>query len=161
MKNFTTTLIVSSSLAVISTPVLAVDVAETVEVAASADDVWAAIAGFCSIADWHPVIAKCEESEKDGEKHRTLTTGDGGVLLEKLDSMDEGNMSFTYSILEGPLPIENYQSTISVEKNSADKATVSWTSTFDAAGVTDDEARTLLEGIYRAGLDELGVQLGN
>jgi len=81
--------------------------------------------------------------------------------LEKLESMDEGNMSFTYSILEGPLPIENYQSTISVEKNSADKATVSWTSTFDAAGVTDDEARTLLEGIYRAGLDALGVQLGN
>jgi len=38
MKNFTKALIVSSSLAVFSTPVLAVDVAETVEVAAPADD---------------------------------------------------------------------------------------------------------------------------
>jgi len=144
----------------LSANVQAVDVAETVEISASADDVWAAIADFCSIADWHPVIAKCEESEKDGEKHRTLTTGDGGVLLEKLDSMNDDAKSFTYSILEGPLPIANYQSTISVEEKSGSTATVSWTSTFDAAGVTDDEARTLLQGIYRSGLDELGDKLG-
>ena len=159
MNNFNKALIVSSSLTVLSANVQAVDVEETVEVSASAADVWATIADFCSIADWHPVIAKCEQSEKDGEKHRTLTTGDGGVLFEKLDSMDDDNMSFTYSIVEGPLPIANYQSTISVIENSGSKATVSWTSTFDAAGVTDEEARTLLEGIYRAGLDELGDKL--
>jgi len=160
MNTLTKILSVSSSLIVLSFPAHAVDVDETVELSASAEDVWAAIGDFCSIADWHPVIAKCEESMIDDEKYRTLTTGDGGVLLEKLDSMDDSNMSFTYSILEGPLPIANYKSTMSV-KEIADKQTiVSWTSTFDAVGVSDDEASELLVGIYRAGLDELNNMLG-
>ena len=104
MNNFNKALIVSSSLTVLSANVQAVDVEETVEVSASAADVWATIADFCSIADWHPVIAKCEQSEKDGEKHRTLTTGDGGVLFEKLDSMDDDNMSFTCLLYTSPSP---------------------------------------------------------
>ncbi len=137
----------------------AVDVAEDVTTKASPSDAWAMIADFCSISDWHPVIAKCEKEEKDGQVFRTLTTGDGAELYEKLDSIDSDKMMYTYSILEGPLPIANYRSTIAVSEDANGGSSISWVSSFDASGVTDDEAKELLQGIYRAGLDELKILL--
>lgn len=105
------------------------------------------------------MIANCEKEEKDGEMYRTLTTGDGAKLYEKLDSIDSNIMMFTYSILESPLPIANYSSTVSVSEDANGGSSISWMSSFDASGVTDDEAKELLQGIYRAGLDELKVLL--
>ena len=137
----------------------ALELSESADVAASPADAWAAIADFCSIKDWHPVIAECEQFEQDGKTMRTLTTGDGGELLEELNGLDDSGMSMTYSIIESPLPIADYVSTIGVAE-SGDGATITWSSEFDAAGVSDDEALELMTGIYRAGLDALTEQLG-
>lgn len=142
-----------------ATPALAIDLSESVDVDVPAADAWAAIADFCSIETWHPVIAECEQSEQDGKTMRTLTTGDGGELLEELKEMNEDGMSFTYAIIESPLPIADYVSTVEVGENG-DGATVTWSSNFNAAGASDDEALELMTGIYRAGLDELKAQLG-
>lgn len=142
-----------------ATPALAIDLSESVETTASAADAWAAIEDFCSIPNWHPVIASCEQFEEDGKTMRTLTTGDGGELLEELKEMDEDGMSFTYSIIESPLPIADYTSTMQVAENG-DGATITWSSTFESNGVSDDEAFELMTGIYRTGLDELKGQLG-
>ena len=137
----------------------AIDLNESVDVTASPADAWAAIAEWCSIADWHPVIASCEPSEDGDKTMRTLTTGDGGVLLEELQAKDEEAMSFTYAIVESPLPIADYVSTMEVAENG-DGATITWSSTFASNGVSDDEAFELMTGIYRAGLDELAGKLG-
>lgn len=139
-------------------PALAIDLSESVEIAVPAADAWAAIGDFCSIPDWHPVIAACEQFEQDGKTMRTLTTGDGGELLEELNELDEGGMSFTYSIIESPLPIADYVSTMTVAE-AGESATVTWSSTFNAAGVSDDEALEVMTGIYRVGLDELKAKL--
>ncbi|MGI9499056.1 MAG: SRPBCC family protein [Geminicoccaceae bacterium] len=146
------------SATVAATPALAVDLSESVDVASSPGDVWAAIADFCSISTWHPVIAECEQFEQDGKTMRTLKTGDGGELLEELKTMDEGAMSFSYAIIESPLPIADYVSTVAVAEKG-DGATVTWSSNFSANGVSDEEAFELMTGIYRAGLDELKGQL--
>jgi hypothetical protein len=37
---------------------------------------------------------------------------------------------------------------------------VEWTSTFEAVGVSDDEAITIIEGIYDAGLGSLKERFG-
>ncbi|MGI9492977.1 MAG: SRPBCC family protein [Geminicoccaceae bacterium] len=137
----------------------ALELSESADVAASPSDAWAAIAEFCSIKDWHPVIAECEQFEQDGKTMRTLTTGDGGELLEELNNMDDTGMAMTYSIIESPLPISDYVSTIGVTE-SGDGATITWSSEFNAAGVSDEEALELMAGIYRAGLDALEGQLG-
>lgn len=144
---------------VAATPALAIDLSESVDVTASPADAWAAIADWCSIAAWHPVIASCEPSEDGDKTMRMLTTGDGGEILEELNELNEDGMSMTYSIIESPLPIANYNSTISVAENG-EGATVTWSSTFDSNGVSDDEAFELMTGIYRTGLDELARQLG-
>ncbi|MGI9504063.1 MAG: SRPBCC family protein [Geminicoccaceae bacterium] len=155
----TTTLIAglfAASMAV--TPALAIDLSESVDVAASPADAWAAIADWCSIQDWHPVIAACEASDDGGKIMRTLTTGDGGELLEELTAKDEDAMSFSYTIVESPLPIADYASTLAVTENG-DGATITWSSSYSANGVSDDEALEIMTGIYRAGLDTLKEQL--
>lgn len=142
-----------------ATPALAIDLSESVDVAAAPADAWAAIGDWCSIADWHPVIAECEAYEEDGKTLRKLTTGDGGELIEEQTAMDEDGMSFSYVILESPLPIADYESTMAVTENG-DGATITWSSSYSADGVSDEEALELMTGIYRAGLDELAGQLG-
>jgi len=146
------------SAGVAATPVYAIDLSETVEIAKPAADVWGAIADFCSISGWHPVIAECEQFEEGDKTMRTLTTGDGGELLEELQEIDDGGMSFTYAIIESPLPIADYVSTMTVAE-SGDGASVTWSSSFAANGVSDQEALELMTGIYRTGLDELKGQL--
>lgn len=141
-----------------ASPALAIDLSESVDVAASPADSWAAIADWCSIPTWHPVIAECEAYDEDGKTMRKLVTGDGGELIEEQTGMDEDGMSFSYMIIESPLPIADYASTMQVTENG-DGATVTWSSSFNANGVSDEEALELMTGIYRAGLDELQGQL--
>lgn len=121
--------------------------------AVTVEAVWAAIGDFCNIKTWHPAIADCAMSEMDGKQIRTLTTGDGAKFVEALVSYDDAAMSYTYTILESPLPVENYESTLSVKADDDGGAAVLWTSTFDAKGVTDEEAKAIVEGIYAAGIE--------
>ncbi len=142
-----------------ASPALAIDLSESVDVTASPADAWAAVGDWCSIKDWHPVIAECEAYEEDGKTMRKLTTGDGGEIIEEQTGMDGDAMSFSYAIIESPLPIADYASTMAVTENG-DGATITWSSSYSANGVSDEEALELMTGVYRAGLDELGGQLG-
>jgi len=144
----------------VSLPALAADVSKSVMAKGSVDKAWAAIGDFCGIKDWHPVIANCVLSEKDGAKVRTLTTKDGAVLVEKMTQWDDAAHSYGYAILESPLPVANYVSTIAV-KDGADAGTVSitWSSTFDPKGASEDDARKVIAGIYDAGLGSLKAKL--
>ncbi len=141
-----------------ASPALAIDLSESVDVTASPADAWAAVGDWCSIKDWHPVIAECEAYEEDGKTMRKLTTGDGGEIIEEQTGMDGDAMSFSYAIIESPLPIADYASTMAVMENG-DGATITWSSSYSANGVSDDEALELMTGVYRAGLDELAGQL--
>lgn len=122
--------------------------------AADAISAWAAVGDFCGISKWHPVVAKCEMSEKDGKTLRTLTLKDGAKLLEQLVTFDKAAMSYTYTIIEGPLPVKNYKSTLSV-KPAGSASSLTWMGSFDANGTTDAEAVKIITGIYEAGAGEL------
>lgn len=139
----------------------AVDAKVKIEGPGTIDKAWALIGDFCGIANWHPVVAKCEMKEMDGAKIRTLTTQDGAVLVEKMTNWDDAAHSYSYEILESPLPVANYVSTIVVEEDDEpNTVAITWSSTFDAKEATDDEAREAVTGIYVAGLGSLKEKLG-
>jgi hypothetical protein len=130
----------------------AAEVTREAEIDASPAAVWKVISSFCSIAEWHPVIAKCaEEKVKDTERRR-LTTKDGGVLVERLLSHDNKRRRYSYSIIESPLPVANYHSTLSVADDHG-KAKVVWQGNFEPKGASEEEATKVIAGIYEAGLD--------
>jgi hypothetical protein len=128
------------------------------ETAATPESAWSAIGGFCGIASWHPAVAGCEESTKDGATYRTLTLADGAKLVEKLVERNDAARSYTYTIEEGPLPVAGYHSTIKVVP-SDNGSTLDWSGTFEAKGVSDSEAVEIITGIYQAGLDALAEKL--
>ena len=133
-------------------PAAALDVSSSATVAGSPNEVWQKIGDFCSIQNWHPAVSNCVQSDEGGSTYRTLTTTDGGTIKEKL--VEKTDTSYTYDIIESPLPVENYRSTISVSPEG-DRTKVDWRSSFDAKGASDADAQSVISGIYKAGLDEL------
>ncbi|SMD05564.1 Polyketide cyclase / dehydrase and lipid transport [Fulvimarina manganoxydans] len=140
--------------ALAATPAFALGVEKSTEVAASPDTVWQVVGDFCAIGDWHPAVESCEDGEADGKERRTLTLKGGGTIVEELVSRDDAAHTYTYRIVESPLPVANYESTISVS-GEGDTATLSWSGTFDAANATDEEAENAIGGIYDAGIQAI------
>ena len=135
-------------------PALALDAHVAKDTTAPAAAVWAAIGDFCGISNWHPAVAKCEISVKDGATYRTLTLKDGAQLLEKQTAFDAKAMTYSYTIESGPLPVKNYASTLKViakDKGSA----IDWSGTFVAKDAADADAVKTIAGIYTGGIDAL------
>lgn len=142
------------ALAFMTTGAAAVEVKRKVEVDGEIAKVWSQVGGWCAIGTWHPVIAKCEESEAGGKKQRTLTTKDGGVIKETM--LSSTPTSYTYQIDESPLPVSNYQATFSVVPDDDDKEEVNivWSAKFDPKGKEADAKKTMTD-VFKAGLDNI------
>jgi hypothetical protein len=114
--------------------------------------IWAIAGDFCSIKDWHPIVADCQETKEGDATIRTLTLKDGAKLKEKLIEADD--TSYSYEIVESPLPVKNYKAKLSVEPDdrSSDHTTIVWEATFDANGASDDDAKKKISDIFFAGL---------
>ena len=124
-----------------------------VRVPASADEVWKLVGGFQSLPDWLPFIASSESSE--GGRLRTLTTGDGDVIVEKLQTFDEANRTYSYSIVQGPFPVTHYLATVQVATAGDKETLVTWSGSFTPDGISDTEAEALFQGVYEGGLEAL------
>ncbi|KAF2394387.1 SRPBCC family protein [Pseudomonas frederiksbergensis] len=124
----------------------------TIDIPASADQVWQLIGGFDSLPDWLPFIVKSELSE--GGRVRSLQTADGAVVVERLEAFDNGSKTYSYSIEQAPFPATDYLATLRVEAQGQG-ARVTWSGRFTAKGVTDEEVEALFDGIYKGGLEAL------
>ena len=123
--------------------------------------VWDAIGGFNSLAKWHPAVAKSEEEKEGTATVRRLTLHGGGTIVERLDAKDDRQRTYTYSILEGPLPVAGYTAKLHVaETNDGRSCTVEWSSAFEPSGASEPEAVKVIRGIYEAGFDSLRKMFG-
>jgi hypothetical protein len=124
----------------------------TIDIPASADQVWQLIGGFNSLPDWLPFIPKSELSE--GGRVRSLQTAEGAVVIERLQTFDNEGKTYSYSIEQAPFPATQYLATIKVEARG-DGARVTWSGRFEPVGVSDEEVVALFTGIYQGGLEAL------
>ncbi len=124
----------------------------------SADEVWKLIGGFNTLPDWHPAIEK-SELEEEGSMRRLSLAG-GGTVIEKLVKLDDKERVYTYSIIDSPLPVKNYEATIRVKDDGAGNTSVEWSSEFEAEGAAENEAMDVIAGIYQAGFDNLKKMFG-
>ena len=130
----------------------AITVKKRIEAPGLPDEVWAITGeGFCKIKDWHPAVAECEEVTEGSDTYRLLTLKDGGKIKEKLTGKDD--MSYSYEIVESPLPVKNYTAKFWVEDSDrANRTVIHWDAEFDASGASDEEAAKTIGGIFTAGL---------
>ena len=136
-------------------------VTKSITIHSPAASVWAKIKDFNALNSWHPAVVNDEIVEGENNQMgavRLLTLGDGGTITEKLLAWDDTGMSLSYSILEGVLPVSNYESTLSVRVLSDTSSDVTWTGSFSAGGGADDQtAFDTISGIYEAGLENLAT----
>jgi len=130
---------------------------ETIAIAAPAAAVWKQVRDFGGLSAWLPSIASSEivvgENNVVGAV-RLLTLPDGGQVREELLAHDDATHSLSYSILEAPLPVKDYRSTITVRK-AGEGTEVEWNGSFDAG----PEMVEVFTGIYRGGLENLKSML--
>ncbi|MCY1543244.1 Polyketide cyclase / dehydrase and lipid transport [compost metagenome] len=124
----------------------------SVQLRASAERVWQVIGGFDSLPDWLPFIPQSSLSE--GGRIRNLRTVDGESIIERLLHFSEAERSYTYTILQGPAPVRDYQSTLRV-LDEVGGARVEWSGSFTAEGVSEAEAEAMFATIYKDGLAAL------
>ena len=135
------------------------NVSMSINLNASADEVWNLIGGFNALPDWHPAVVK-SDLEEDG-KVRRLEIDGGVVILERLEEHDAAERMYRYTITESPLPIEGYVSVIRVGEGEGGRgARVEWSSEFTPSGVPETEAVELVQGIYQGGFDALAARFG-
>jgi hypothetical protein len=139
-----------------------VSVTERVDLTASPAKTWDAIKDFSNWQAWHPAFASTAVLEGDGRSKgtvRVLTTQDGAKFKEELVAFDAASRRYQYRIIDSPAPVVGYVSTIEVKATSTGSSVV-WSSTFQVKeGTPDAEAKKLISGVYRAGLDHLATMM--
>jgi mxaD protein len=140
-------------------------VTKSITINSPSASVWTKIKDFNALNSWHPAVAKDEIVEGENNQVgavRLLTLGDGGTIKDKLLAWDDAGMSLSYSILEGVLPVSNYESTLSVRSLSDTSSEVTWTGSFSAGGGADDQtAFDAISGVYEAGLENLAKMMSS
>ncbi|AZF37434.1 hypothetical protein C4J88_2651 [Pseudomonas sp. R4-39-08] len=130
-----------------------------------ADRVWDVLKHFGQISQWHPAIAESiiENGQPDGLVGciRRLTLQDGAVLREKLLSVDEPDLQFSYRFVESPLPVDNYVATVRlIPLTGGDITVVLWSATFDTREPDPQgELTAAIESLIVGGHQSLQVYL--
>ena len=131
------------------------------ELAVPAQAVWRVIGSFGGLPDWHPAVEKSEQKEENGTTVRTLSLAGGGTIVERLESVDDNERAYTYSIVSGPLPVADYIATLRVRENDGGQdCTIQWSSEFTPSGAAESDAVAAIRGVYEAGFESLKKMFG-
>jgi len=144
-------------------------VSESIEIAAPADKVWAAVSNFQD-AGWIPVVEKTEgKGGNEAKATRVLTLKGGATVEEELGKYDADKKSLMYRITKVDvkvLPVNDYSSTIEVEGDGA-KTKVTWKGAFyrgymnndPPPDLSDEASKKAVLGLYKAGLENLKAKV--
>ena len=140
-------------------------VEKSITINASPDKVWAIVKDFGSFQKWEPLVSDIKLEKKGEDTLRTLTLKSGGKVIERLKGIDEEAMKLKYEIVEGSVPVADYNSFIVVTKGSnPNESNVTWVGRFYRVyklnppipvGQDDESALKAVNEIYDAGLPAL------
>jgi hypothetical protein len=138
-----------------------VDVYVSSVIAAPAEAVWERVRDFNAMPQWHPAIA--ESQIEDGLRSdvigcvRRFRLKDGGLIRERLLALSDYDYTFTYSILESPMGVDNYVATLKlIPVTDGNQCFAEWSAQFDCPEARASELKTLIgEGVFLVGLNAL------
>ena len=133
---------------------------------APVDRVWARIRDFNALPRWHPLIAESQiedglPSDKIGCV-RNFRLQNGDRIRERLLGLSDHDLFCTYTILESPMPLENYVATLRLTPVSVgDQTFIEWTAEFDCAPEVEEELVTDIgQNVFRGGFESLKRHFG-
>jgi hypothetical protein len=135
-------------------------------ISAPAARVWARVRDFNALPNWHPAIAESriengEPSDKIGCV-RDFRLRNGDRLREKLLGLSDYDLFYTYSILDSPMPVNDYVATLRLTPISdQDRTFIEWTAEFECAPEQRAElVQNIGGGVFQAGFDSLKRHFG-
>jgi NADPH:quinone reductase-like Zn-dependent oxidoreductase len=143
-----------------------VKVRKSTVVDAPIDAVWRLLRDFNGHDRWHPIVA--ESAIEDGRRAdeigcvRRFRLADGGWLREQLLKLSDRDHTFTYCILEAPIPLYDYVATVRLKPvTDADRTFWEWTSSFETPPGEEDALAALVGAqVYEAGFDAVKSRFG-
>jgi mxaD protein len=127
---------------------------------ASPEKAWDVVGDFNGLPRFVAAVTRSIVEGSGVGAVRTLSLAGGGEIRERLEAFDPDGRTLKYSILDGPLPVKNYLSTIRVTPTQDGRTDISWSSTFEPSGAGEPEARQAIEGVYQLGFDGLHKLFG-
>lgn len=128
---------------------------------APVDAVWHLLRDFNGHDAWHPAIARSEiEANESGDlvgAIRAFNLKDGGFLREQLIAHSDRQMSFSYCLLEAPLPLHDYVAHLQLRPvTDGNRTLLTWESSFAPPARQAESLTQLVAGaIYEAGIAAL------
>jgi len=140
-------------------------VEKSITIKAEPAKVWAIVKDFGGAHNWLPPVASTKLEKKGEDTYRTLTLKSGGTVYEKLRGIDDQDMKIKYEIVEGVLPVADYNAYMTVKAGpGAGESTVTWVARFYRVyklnppippGQDDKSAVDAVTGVFDAGLPGL------
>ena len=131
-------------------------VAESVDLAAPPDKVWALIGQFGG--SWHPLIASIRTTGTGVGQLRTIETVDGKEIVERLDAIDNSKRFYRYTNITG-IPASHYTGVLGVRPKGSG-STVEWRSQFLANNQPDLLVKLIVSALLKTGLESLKPRFG-
>ena len=129
------------------------------------DAVWDVLRDFNGHDRWHPAVAtgaieRGESSDRVGCVRR-FKLQDGSELREQLLTLSDMEQTFSYCLLDTPVPLFNYVAHVSLfHVTDGDSTVWKWESRFDTpAGREGELAELVGEQIYVAGFEAIRAHL--
>lgn len=138
-----------------------VKVARSTVIDAPVEAVWEVIRDFNGHESWHPAVAASQIERGEAQDRigcvRKFRLHDGAELREQLLTLSDMEMSFSYCLLDTPIPLFNYVAHCRLTPvTDGDLTFWEWESRFDTPKGREDELAALVgDGIYSAGFDAI------
>lgn len=133
---------------------------------APVDSVWDVVRDFNGHDRWHPAVSESHvERRRDSDEVgciRRFRLEDGSELREQLLTLSDLEQSFSYCLLDTPVPLFNYVAHVRlVPVTDGDMTFWEWESRFDTPrGQEESLAEMVGEQIYQAGFDAVRTHMG-
>jgi Polyketide cyclase / dehydrase and lipid transport/Domain of unknown function (DUF4331) len=131
-------------------------VAESMEVSAPPDKVWALVGAFGG--SWHPLIARIEIIGSGIGQLRKIETIDGKEIVERLEAMDSSTRTYRYTNISG-LPASNYMGTFAVRPKGANSI-IEWRAQYLGDGQGTLVVKIIVSTLFKTGLEALKKRFG-
>ena len=129
-------------------------------------EIWDILRDFNGHESWHPAVAASRiEEGSPGDRIgavRDFRLADGARIREQLLALSDIETSFTYCILEAPVPLRNYVATVRLRRATLENACLwEWRARFDPPAAEKERlSRFIAQDIFEAGFQSVRSRLG-
>lgn len=133
---------------------------------APVEAVWDVLRDFNGHDRWHPAVATSQIERNNPSDLvgcvRRFKLEDGSELREQLLTLSDLEQSFSYCLLDTPIPLLNYVAHVRLTPvTDGDRTFWEWESRFDTPKGREAELGEMVgENIYQAGFDAIRAHMG-